>query len=114
MSQPEAIDAAAIAIAGLTPPTQHSQLCPVWTKPKKATASECNCWILHNATQAARAAIAFAAPILAKATRQQIAREIEAARTDRRDAADDAFLTWRDGMEEAAAIARGDSGERSN
>lgn len=54
---------------------------------------------LLNAELALRAAL----PLL----RERLAREIEAARTDRRDAAEDAFLTWRDGMEEAAALVRG-------
>lgn len=129
MSQPAAIDAASIAIAGLTPPTQHSQLCPVWAK--KATVADCNCWILHNAIQAARAAIVVAVPILAKATREQVAREIEAAtglwcpecglhvhirHAGKRHCLND--HEWPAGPElrvrECAAIARSDSGEGSD
>lgn len=54
-----------------------------------------------------RRIIEAAAPVLLAAERARIGLAIEAARTDRRDAADDALLSWRDGMEEAAQIARG-------
>lgn len=108
MSQPEAIDAAAITAAARAM-WDHQFEDGHWDEIGHATGDDRAGHCLRNAELALRAA----APILAKATREQIGREIEMARTDRRDAADDALLAWRDGMEEAAAIARGDSGEGS-
>lgn len=55
------LEQTARVLAGLTRPSLHSQLCPVWKH--KRPIGECDCWILQEARVGA-GALATAAPFL--------------------------------------------------
>ena len=61
----EALEAAARALGDAVKPSDHGQLCPVWTK--KQPIGDCDCWILPRC----RRHVALVAPALIAEGRRQ-------------------------------------------
>lgn len=52
---------AAQALATAVAPSEHSQLCPIWTRRRRGvTWDRCNCWINRKAAEGARLALGAA------------------------------------------------------